>query len=127
MAELHKLWNLIGDLSERKQVTKLWSGFQHSIQSKLWKDKLNPEKSLLTKVIATAEVIEITHSVGGWSDRKHRPLSSGYKEIQHNQGGKTLEGLSSTEHPKENPDTQRDTPSSNPRRNRFLHQKRGAP
>ena len=71
MAELHELWNLISDLSEPEQVTKLWSGFQHSIQSELWKDKLNLEKSLLTKVIAAVEVIEIAHLVEGWSDQKH--------------------------------------------------------
>ena len=127
MAELHELWNLISDLSECEQVTKLWSGFQHSIQSELWKDKLNLVKSSLTEIIAAAEVIEIAHSVGGWSDWKHQPLSSGYKGTWHNQGGKTLGGLSLSEHPKENPDTQRDTPPSNPRRNRFLHQKQGVP
>ena len=127
MAELHKLWNLISNLSEHKQVTKLWSGFQHSIQSELWKDKLNPEKSSLTKVIAAAEVIEIAHSVGGWLDQKHWLPSSGYKGTRHNQGGKTLGGPSSSEHPKENPDIQRDTSPLNPRRNRFLHQKQGAP
>ena len=37
MAELRELWNLISNLSECKQVTKLWSGFQHSIQSEVWK------------------------------------------------------------------------------------------
>ena len=32
-----------------------------------------------------------------------------------------------TECPKENPEIQRDNPSSNPKRNRFSHQKRGVP
>ena len=124
MAELHKLWNLIGNLSEHEQVTKLWSGFQHSILSELWKDKLNPEKSLLTEVIAATKVIKITHSVGGWSDRKHRLPSSGYKGTWHNQGGKTFGGPSLSKHSKENPEIQKDTPPSNPKRNRFPHQKR---
>ena len=49
---------------------KLWFGFQPYIQSDLWKDKLNPEKSLLKAVIAAAEVIEIAHSV---MTRRERP------------------------------------------------------
>ena len=70
VSELNELWNLIGDISECDQVMKLWFGFQPYIQSNLWKDKLNPEKSPLKAVIAAAEVIEIAHSV---TTRQERP------------------------------------------------------
>jgi hypothetical protein len=70
VSELYELWNLIGDVGEREIVTKLWNGFQYWIQSELWKDKLNPEKSSLREVIAAAEVIEIAHSVGGNNNKR---------------------------------------------------------
>ena len=46
----------------------MWNGFQHWLQSELWKDKLNLEKFTLSEVIATAEVLEIAHLVGGGSE-----------------------------------------------------------
>ena len=69
ISELNELWNIIGGVSEHDQVTKLWLGFNNYIQTELWKDKLNPEKSTLKQVIATAEVIEIAHSVGARKER----------------------------------------------------------
>ena len=69
VSELYEFWNLIGDVSEREKVTRLWNGFQHWLQSELWKDKLNSEKSTLSEVVAAAEVLEIAHSVGGGSER----------------------------------------------------------
>ena len=63
MSELNELWNLIRDVSERDQVIKLWHGFNPYIQTDLWKDKLNPEKSSLISVLVAAEIIEIAHSV----------------------------------------------------------------
>ena len=43
VSELHELWNLIGDVSKREQVMKLWFGFNSYLQAELWRDKLNPE------------------------------------------------------------------------------------
>ena len=73
MSELNKLWNLIGDISERDQVIKLWHGFNPYIQTDLWKDKLNPEKSSLKSVLAAAEIIEIAHSVTSRKERSVKP------------------------------------------------------
>ena len=75
---------MIGNVGEREKVTKLWNGFQYWIQSELWKDKLNPEKSSLREVIAAAEVIEIAHSVGGNSNKR-----TGEKGRQSGSGGAT--------------------------------------
>jgi hypothetical protein len=47
ISELNELWNLIGNVSKRDQVTKIWFGFNAYIQTNLWKDKLNPENSSL--------------------------------------------------------------------------------
>ncbi|KAG9311666.1 hypothetical protein JVU11DRAFT_7901 [Chiua virens] len=69
--ELHELWNLIGEISPREKVIKTWSRFSPWLQSELWKDKLNPEKSTLSNVIAAAEVLEIAHSVNTWHGDKH--------------------------------------------------------
>jgi hypothetical protein len=84
VSELYELWNLIGDVGEREKVTKLRNGFQYWIQSELWKDKLNPEKSSLREVIAAAEVIEIAHSVGGNNNKR-----TGEKGRQSSSGGAT--------------------------------------
>jgi hypothetical protein len=84
VSELYELWNLIGDVGEHEKVTKLWNGFQYWIQSELWKDKLNPEKSSLREVIAAAEVIEIAHSVGGNNNKR-----TGEKGRQSGGGGAT--------------------------------------
>ena len=72
LSDLNLLWNVVGDVSDREKVIKLWFGFNQHIQAELWKDKLNPEKSTLKQVVAAAEIIEIAHSVSnwrGWSNR----------------------------------------------------------
>ena len=72
LSDLNLLSNVVGDVSDREKVIKLWFGFNQHIQAELWKDKLNPEKSTLKQVVAAAEIIEIAHSVSnrrGWSNR----------------------------------------------------------
>ncbi|KAG6912939.1 hypothetical protein DXG01_010993, partial [Tephrocybe rancida] len=43
--DLEELYNMIGTVSEREKVVKLWNGLRPSIQKALWRDGLNPEKS----------------------------------------------------------------------------------
>ena len=78
-------------------MTKLWYGLNSYLQSELWKDKLNPEKLTLKEVIAVAEIIEITHSIG------QRP----------DQGGKGTDH-SRNQNGKETPGKRPDVKSSNP-------------
>ncbi|KAG2335788.1 hypothetical protein BDR05DRAFT_897749, partial [Suillus weaverae] len=61
--ELNKLWNMIGDVDKRDQVTRLWTGLSAEIQKELWKKELNPEVSTFKEVQAAADIIKITHSV----------------------------------------------------------------
>jgi hypothetical protein len=41
--KLEELYNMIGDLTERAKVLKLWMGARPSIQKELWHSNLNPE------------------------------------------------------------------------------------
>lgn len=43
--ELHELFIMIGDVSERDRVLKFWNGLRPVIQKGLWRDNLNPETS----------------------------------------------------------------------------------
>ena len=54
--ELHELFNMIGDVSERDRVLKFWNGTRPIIQKGLWRDNLNPETSPWDRVIAQAEI-----------------------------------------------------------------------
>ena len=56
--ELTKLFNIIGDVSERDQVLKFWNKSRAVIQKGLWRDNLNPKVSSWASVIAQAEIIE---------------------------------------------------------------------
>jgi hypothetical protein len=80
--ELQELFNMIGMISERDRVLKLWSGVKPDIQSALWRSQLNPEVSNWDEVLAQAEIIEISENVArrregqaGWrvqfSSRSH--------------------------------------------------------
>ncbi len=68
--ELNELFNMIGDISERDQVLKFWNGSRSIIQKGLWRDNLNPETSSWARVIAQAEIIEISENVAERRDRK---------------------------------------------------------
>ena len=61
--ELHELFNMIGDISERDQVLKFWNGARTGIQKELWRNNLNPEISSWNQVTAQAEIIEIAENV----------------------------------------------------------------
>jgi len=77
--ELNELWNMIGDVDERDQVTRLWTGLNTEIQRELWKKELNPEVSSFKEVQSAAEIIEIAHSVPMGRDnrtgRKDKPAT----------------------------------------------------
>ncbi|KZT17982.1 hypothetical protein NEOLEDRAFT_1050895, partial [Neolentinus lepideus HHB14362 ss-1] len=63
--ELTELLNMIGTLSKRDKVVKLWGGFNKSIQAKLWdKEDLSPEHSSWETVIRNAERCEISLAAG---------------------------------------------------------------
>src|ERR1700710_594855 len=64
---------MVGDLDGGDRVTRLWTGLNAEIQRELWKKELNPEVSSFKEVQATAEIIEIAHSVLIGRDRKTAP------------------------------------------------------
>ena len=68
--ELHELFNMIGDISERDQVLKFWNGARTGIQKELWRNNLNPEISSWNQVTAQAEIIEIAENVADRRDRR---------------------------------------------------------
>ena len=74
--ELHELFIMIGDVSERDRVLKFWNGVRPVIQKGLWRDNLNPETSSWDRVVAQAEIIEISENVAERRDLSRRPNSS---------------------------------------------------
>ena len=70
--ELHELFNMIGDVSERDRVLKFWNGVRSVIQKGLWRDNLNPETSSWDEVVAQAEIIEISENVAERRDQSRR-------------------------------------------------------
>ena len=60
---------MIGDVSERDHVLKFWNGTRPIIQKGLWRDSLNPETSPWDKVVAQAEIIEISEGIAEQRDR----------------------------------------------------------
>ncbi|TBU51081.1 hypothetical protein BD310DRAFT_797211, partial [Dichomitus squalens] len=62
--ELENLFLLVGFVSEREQVDKLWNGLNESIQRELWKKELTPTTSTWSEVREAAEIIEIADKVG---------------------------------------------------------------
>jgi hypothetical protein len=81
---------MIGDIPERDQVLKFWNGAQPIIQKGLWRDNLNPETSSWARVIAQAEIIEISENVA--ERRDHRAGSS----QQEGTSNSTKEGFNHT-------------------------------
>ena len=69
--ELNELFNMIGEIPERDQVLKFWNGARPIIQKGLWRDNLNPETSSWARVVAQAEIIEISENVA--ERRDHKP------------------------------------------------------
>jgi len=65
--ELEELFNLIGAISERDRVLKLWNGLRFDLQTALWRDGLHPEVSTWEEVVGQAETIEISRNVTGRS------------------------------------------------------------
>ncbi|KAG1758611.1 hypothetical protein EDD22DRAFT_749466, partial [Suillus occidentalis] len=62
LSKLNELWMMIGNVPERDRVVKFWFGLNPSIQNELYKMRLNPEVSSLSKVQKTAEIIELANS-----------------------------------------------------------------
>lgn len=56
--ELELLFILVGHLSKREKVDKLWHGFNAYIQKELWRERLSPEASW-EEVVEAAEIIEM--------------------------------------------------------------------
>ena len=61
--KLQELFNMIGTISEQDQVLRFWNGVKPEIQSGLWRVQLNPEISNWDKVLAQAEIIEISENI----------------------------------------------------------------
>ncbi|EIW62205.1 uncharacterized protein TRAVEDRAFT_45041 [Trametes versicolor FP-101664 SS1] len=62
--ELESLFLMVGFVSERDMVDKLWNGLSISIQQELWKKELTPSHSSWSEVREAAELIEIAEKVG---------------------------------------------------------------
>ena len=74
--ELHELFNMIGEISERDQVLKFWNGAQTGIQKELWQNNLNPEILTWNQVTSQAEIIEIAENVADRRDCRTGSLSA---------------------------------------------------
>ena len=83
--ELHELYNMIGNVSERDRVLKFWNGSRPIIQKGLWRDNLNPETSSWSEVIAQAEIIEISENVAERRDKRTNLALSGGSSSQPNE------------------------------------------
>lgn len=62
--ELESLFLMVGFVSDREKVDKLWHGLKTSIQTELWKRELTPTSAKWQDVREAAEVIEISERVG---------------------------------------------------------------
>ncbi|KAJ2914251.1 hypothetical protein MD484_g6182, partial [Candolleomyces efflorescens] len=58
--EIEELVDLIGEVSEREKVIRLWNGFRSSIQSALWRDRLHPELATWDQVLDVALYVELS-------------------------------------------------------------------
>ncbi|KAI0328362.1 hypothetical protein GY45DRAFT_1355158 [Cubamyces sp. BRFM 1775] len=61
--ELESLFLMVGFVSDREKVDKLWNGLSHYIQKELWKKELTPTHSAWSDVREAAELIEIAERV----------------------------------------------------------------
>jgi hypothetical protein len=95
--ELHELFNMIGDIPERDQVLKFWNGSRPVIQKGLWRDNLNPETSSWARVVAQAEVIEISENVAEKRDLRsssHQAGTSRGPSVESSRpNGRDIDGL----------------------------------
>ena len=89
--ELQELFNMIGDVPERDKVLKFWNGVRPVIQKGLWRDCLNPETSSWDRVIAQAEIIEISENVAERRDRRVNTASTSGGSVN-NAGGSQNKG-----------------------------------
>jgi len=95
--ELNEMWNTIGERNDQLKVDKFWKGLRWDYQRDLWKDKLNPEVSMLKEVVTAAEVIEILRSVMT-GPRENKP-GRRHDGIMVRSAATTPEGMKDT-HPK---------------------------
>ncbi|KDQ56834.1 hypothetical protein JAAARDRAFT_93262, partial [Jaapia argillacea MUCL 33604] len=56
--ELVVYFEILGNVSDVKQVDKLWNGLCKDIQSELWKTYLDPKSSSWDEVLEVAKIIE---------------------------------------------------------------------
>ncbi len=61
--ELEEMFIVIGNVTPRDQVIKIWDGLRDDIQQGLWKNHYNPETSLWDEVVDYAEKLEISENV----------------------------------------------------------------
>ena len=93
--ELQELFNMIGDVPERDKVIKFWNGVRPVIQKGLWRDCLNPETSSWDRVIAQAEIIEISENVAERRDRRMNTASTSGGSANNTGGGQNKKNGSS--------------------------------
>ncbi len=80
--ELEELFNLIGNVTERDKIIKLWNGLRTSIQQSLWRDHYNPETSKWGEIVLHAEKIEIAEDMS--STKHHRAPNLDARHQNHN-------------------------------------------
>ena len=93
--ELQELFNMIGDVPERDRVLKFWNSSQPVIQKGLWQDNLNPETSSWDRVIAQAEIIEISENVADHRDRQTNNTSASGGSVSNPNGSRNRRNGSS--------------------------------
>ena len=93
--ELQELFNMIGDVPERDRVLKFWNGARPVIQKGLWRDNLNPETSSWDRVIAQAEIIEISENVADRRDRRTNSTTASGSSVSNQNGGQSRRNGSS--------------------------------
>ena len=93
--ELQELFNMIGDVPERDRVLKFWNGSRPVIQKGLWRDNLNPETSPWDRVVAQAEIIEISENVAERRDRRTNNTTAPGGSVSSASGGQNRRNGSS--------------------------------
>ncbi|KAG1792611.1 uncharacterized protein HD556DRAFT_1239104, partial [Suillus plorans] len=106
LSELNELWLMIGNVPEQDKVVKFWFWLNPSIQTELYKMRLNPEVSSLSKVQKTAEIIELANSTVG--SRPCDDGSKGHKPSGEDKSGRTSKGTDKTTYPNQSSGSSKD-------------------
>lgn len=100
LSELNELWLMIGNVPERDKVVKFWFGLNPSIQTELYKMRLNPEVLSLSKVQNTAEILKLANSAT--SNQQRDDGSKGHKQSGQDKSAHSSKGTDKATHQNNN-------------------------